>query len=101
LKDNQGRRVMEPVEEGTAGEGREEVRKNSESKKTIEIVFWNIAGLKRKYRAFWDYLEKFNVIDLCETWIKKREWGNLKLRLSRNFVWKCEYAVIKRKGRAR
>jgi len=60
LKGSRGRR------EGTVGEGREdeeeEARKNSESKKAIGIVFWNIAGLKRKDRDFWDYLEKFDVI---------------------------------------
>jgi len=26
-------------------------------------------------------------------WIEEREWGSLKLRLSKNFVWKCQYAL--------
>jgi len=39
---------------------------------------------------------------LCETWIKERGWESLKVRLSKNFVWKCQYAVrVKRKDRAR
>jgi len=39
---------------------------------------------------------------LCETWIEEREWGSLKSRLSKNFVWKYQYAVrVKRKSRAR
>jgi len=63
---------MEGVEEGTEREGREEgeegeARKNSEYKKTIGIMLWNIAGVKRKDRDFWDYLEKFDIIGLCET----------------------------------
>jgi len=82
-------------------EGEEgEARKNSEYKKVIGIVFWNITGVKRKDKDFWDYLEKFDVIGLCET-IEEKEWGNLKLKLSKKFVWKCQYAVIKRKGRAK
>jgi len=44
---------MEAVEEGAVKEGREggengKTRKNSESKKAIGIVFWNIARLERK-----------------------------------------------------
>jgi len=70
--------------------------------KAIELVFWNVAGIKSKDRNFWDYLEKFDVIGLYETWIEERQWGSLKLRLSKRFVWKCQYAVrAKRKGRAK
>jgi len=42
-------------------------------KKAIGLVFWNVAGVKSKDRDFWDYLEKFDVIGLCETWIEERE----------------------------
>jgi len=99
--------VTEGIEEVAEREGKEEeekgeARKNNEYKKAIRIVFWNITRVKRKDRDFWDYLGKFDVIGLCETWIEEREWGSLKLRLSKRFVWKCQYAVrVKRKGRAR
>jgi len=48
---------MEGMEEEMEGEGREEgekraTRKNSAYKKAIGIVFWNIAGAKRKNRDF-------------------------------------------------
>jgi len=95
------------VEEVTEGKGEEEgkkgeTRKNNESKKTIEIIFWNIAGLKRKDRNFLDYLEKFDVIDMCETRIKERNWGSMKLSLPKNFIWKCQYAVrVKKKRRSK
>jgi len=70
--------VTEGVKEGTEGEGKEEgeegeARKNSGYKKAIRIVFWNVAGVKSKDRNFWDYLEKFDVIELCETWIEQRK----------------------------
>jgi len=79
---------MEAVEKVTEGKGKKrgelgEARRSGESKKTIEIVFWNIAELKRKDRDFWDYLERFDVIHLCETWREGREWESLKLRLSK------------------
>jgi len=99
LKDSRGRKITE-------GEGRKEgeereTRKNS-MYKAIGLVFWNVAGIQNKDRDFWDYLEKFDVIGLCETWIEEREWGSLKLRLSKRFVWKCQYAVrTKNKSRAK
>jgi len=51
----------------------------------IEIVIWNI-GLK-KDRDFWDYLETFDVIGMCEKWIEERYWMSLKMRLLKNFTW--------------
>jgi len=43
--------VTEEIEKGTQGEGKEkgeeEKAKNSEYKKAIGIVFWNIAGVKK------------------------------------------------------
>jgi len=52
--------MTEEVEEGTEGEGKEngeegEARWNSEHKKAIGIIFWNVAGVKSKDRDFWDY----------------------------------------------
>jgi len=46
---------MKTVKKGTVGEGvgeeeERKAKKNSESKKAIRIVFWNIAELKRKDR---------------------------------------------------
>jgi len=103
LKGNRGRRVIEGVKEETEGEGKEQEEKGKEgNKKTIGIAFWNIAGVKRKDKNFRDYLEKFDVIELCETWIEEREWGSLKLKLSKSFVWKYQYAArVKKKSRAR
>jgi len=42
-------------------------RRNGETKKSLGIVFRNIAGSKRKDRDFWDFLERIDIIDLCET----------------------------------
>jgi len=48
---------------------RKERRRNEgeEVNEEIRIVFWNIAGLKKKERKFWDYVEKFDIIGRCET----------------------------------
>jgi len=56
--DGDGRRNDGGGREGGRRGG--ETGKNSKSKKTIGIVFWNIAELKRKDRDFWDYLERYN-----------------------------------------
>jgi len=99
LKDSRGRKITEREGKKEGEEG--ETRKNS-MYKAIGLVFWNVAGIKNKDRDFWDYLEKFAVIGLCETWIEEKEWGSLKLRLSKRFVWKCQYVVrVKKKGRAK
>jgi len=55
FKGSRGRKVMEVVGEGMKGEGRKEgeemeARKNSKYKKAIGIVFWNIAGVKKRQR---------------------------------------------------
>lgn len=33
----------------------------------VKIVFWNVAGLRRKDREFWNFIESFDVIGLSET----------------------------------
>ncbi|KMQ86341.1 hypothetical protein RF55_14685, partial [Lasius niger] len=68
----------------------------------VKIVFWNVAGLKRKDREFWNFIESFDIIGLSETWIEERGWEIIKRSLSKRFSWKCQYAIReKKKGRAK
>lgn len=50
---------------------------------------------------FWKYVERFDYIGLCETWIGDKEWVNLQKRLPDSHVWNVITAKKeKRKGRA-
>lgn len=46
---------------------RGEEKEKSVRKDKVRIVYWNIADMKKKGREFWDYIERFDVIGLCET----------------------------------
>lgn len=65
------------------------------------MIFWNTAGLLNKDMDFWKYVERFDYIGLCETWIGDKEWVNLQKRLPDSHVWNVLTAKKeKRKGRA-
>lgn len=56
-----------------------------------------MADMKKKRKKFWEYIERFDVIGLCETWIEEKEWERIRSKLSNNFTWN----VNMRKGRER
>ncbi|KAJ3646967.1 hypothetical protein Zmor_024522 [Zophobas morio] len=43
-------------------------KKNGEDKRGLKLLFWNIAGLKKKDNLFWDYVKNFDFVGLTETW---------------------------------
>ncbi|TGZ46495.1 Uncharacterized protein DBV15_11693 [Temnothorax longispinosus] len=49
-----------------------------EGKRKISIMFWNVTGLSRKDRDFWDYVKKFDIVNLTETWIEEKGWKKIK-----------------------
>lgn len=66
------------------------------------MVFWNTAGIKKKEREFWNYIEEFNIVGMSETWMEKKDWEKIKGNLPEMFNWKCQYAIKeKKKGRAK
>ncbi|XP_077270175.1 uncharacterized protein LOC143901623 [Temnothorax americanus] len=66
------------------------------------MIFWNVAGLKKKDRDFWEYIEEFDIIGLCETWVEEKEWERMKRNMSKKFVCICQYAFREKcKGRAK
>lgn len=79
------------------GTKQRKIRKKNGNKK---LLFWNIADLGGKDREIWDYIENFDYVSLCETWIDEQGWEKLKGWLPNTHEWKCNFAVrVKRKGR--
>jgi len=74
------------VTKGDGKERRKEGEENNESKKMIQIVISNIARLKEKTEIFWDYLERFDIIGMCEKLMEERNWVSLKMSLPKNFT---------------
>jgi len=56
------------------------------------MIFWNVAGLKKKDRDFWKYIKEFDFISLCETWVEEKDWNKLKGYLPNTHMWECRYA---------
>lgn len=50
---------------------KEEKGKTSEVKEKVKMLYWNVAGLMKKNRDFWRYVEDFDAVGLIETWIEK------------------------------
>lgn len=68
----------------------------------MRICCWNVAGLMNKFEETWDYLEKFDMIGLTETWVDEEKWKKIRIRVSSNFVRNCVPARKEhRKGRAK
>lgn len=52
--------------------------------------------------GFWNYIEKFDIVSLIETWIEKEEWEKIKNGMSDRFVWmNVEGKRLNKKGRAK
>ena len=69
-------------------------------KDSIDILVWNVVGLKGKNKEFWEYIEKVDVIGLMETWIEKENEAVEKW-LGKNFKIEISYAKReKKRGRA-
>ena len=65
------------------------------------MVFWNVAGIKKKEKEFWEYIETFDIVGLTETWIEQNEWERVKGKLPSGFRWEIQGAIReKNKGRA-
>lgn len=74
----------------------------SKEDKEIKIVFWNVAGLRKKCEneQFLEYIKKFDIIGMVETWIEEKDWNNMKELLPKEFRWRCQY-IGKKKKRGR
>ena len=43
-------------------------------------MFWN-TRVSNKNKDFWNYIDKFDFISLCETWLEENEWKKVEERL--------------------
>ncbi|XP_026827641.1 vicilin-like seed storage protein At2g18540 [Ooceraea biroi] len=67
---------------------------DAENTKEIKVIFWNTAGIARKDKDFWEYVRKFKIVNLTETWNKMEAW------MPKEFKWEIQYATRdKKKGR--
>lgn len=81
-----------------------EVGKGKQQKKEIrrKLIFWNVSGIERQDKDFWNYIVGFDFIGLCETWLEEKGWDRFKGRLPDTHNWENINAVReRRKGRAK
>lgn len=48
-------------------------------------MFWNVAEISRKDRDFWDYDEKFDIVNLTEIWMEEKGWKKIEHLLPTDF----------------
>ncbi|CAG5090539.1 Protein of unknown function [Cotesia congregata] len=53
----------------------------SEKRGGVRVLFWNVAGLRSKDKEFWDYVCKFDVIGMTETWVEEKGWEMTRKKL--------------------
>ena len=64
-------------------------------------ISWNIAGV-RKIHKTWNYIGKFDIILLQETWLEEGNEKEVIGKLSKDFIWKVKIATREsKKGRAK
>jgi len=45
------------------------------------LLFWNVAGIVNKDKEFWRFIEGFDFVSLCETWVEEKDWESLKNKI--------------------
>ncbi|CAD6234226.1 GSCOCG00012371001-RA-CDS [Cotesia congregata] len=55
--------------------------KRIEKRGGVRVLFWNVAGLRSKDKEFWDYVCKFDVIGMTETWVEEKGWEMTRKKL--------------------
>ena len=56
------------------------------------MIFWNVAGLGRQDRDFWEFVKEYDYIGLSETWVEEKGWNNIKDMLPGSHTWECCFA---------
>lgn len=60
-----------------------------------KMLFCNIAGTN-KDKDCWKFIEGFDFVSLCETWLEKKDWIKLRNRLPNYLL--LNWIVVLRKG---
>lgn len=70
--------------------------------KNPSILFWNVQGLSSKINEIFNYINKFDIVILAETWIEINNFTANEKKLPQNFTWIwTEARREKKKGRAK
>ena len=57
--------------------------------------------MRNKDRNFWKGLDEWEVMVMSETWMEEKEWGKIKKKLPKGYIWGTQWASRKsKKGRA-
>ena len=68
---------------------------------STRILMWNVKGLREKIEGINEYLTKFDIVCLSETWIEEKGYAAAIKKLPKDFQWQWIPAVrIKERGRA-
>ena len=74
--------------------------KRARTGKDIKAIFWNVAGTAKMKEGDWDYVRKFDVIGLAETW-EEKDRGRKAEAFMKEFVVKQKFAIREKKGEER
>lgn len=71
-------------------------------KTELKVIFWNVAGVRNKDPDFWEYLAKYDIVYLAETWLEEKDRESLEKILPKEFKWDIQIAERENnKGRAK
>ena len=80
-------------------EKKEKVKKRriQEREKEVKVLFWNVSGIKKKDRGFWEYVESCDIVGLTETGVEEKKWERVKSKFPMGFRWERQ-GTIKEKN---
>jgi hypothetical protein len=97
-----GQRKWEPEKKSKGEHKREDTKGRAQAKKItkmakVRVLYWNVAGLRKKEQEFWDYVRQFEIVGLVE----ERSSEKIEKLLPNEYKWKCQGVKRgKKKGRA-
>jgi hypothetical protein len=79
----------------------EQEKQGTKGRKGAKVLYWNVAGLRKRGDEFWDYVRQFEVVGLVETWVEKQSWEKVERTLPKEYKWEGQCSKRERKrGRA-
>jgi hypothetical protein len=79
----------------------EQEKQGTKGRKGAKVLYWNVAGLRKRGDEFWDYVRQFEVVGLVETWVEGQSWEKVEKTLPKEYKWEGQWAKRERKrGRA-
>jgi len=61
------------------------------------LILWNVTGIERQDKDFWNYIIDYDYIGLSETWLDEKGWDRIKEKLPATRVWEALHAERKNK----